>query len=299
MGRKGKQPGGHNPLTYQEHKKLLGSYGTQVARLGSESQLSFGYCCLGLEPARDPVATPSGHIYSREAIVAYLLKKTKELKDHKAKADENMAVELEKQQQQQQQEAEVHCSAFLSKDQGTVQLSVQDVHATALKQGLKRHIDIESQQQKEKRLQTTSYWLAEYNPHHNSTNSNDKEIQLTRPCSPMSGNPLRLKDLVPIKLIRENDDQFQSNNIVKYLCSVSHQVITTQPVVAITKTGVVMLTQVYNDLLRDTKNNGEALRCPVTGKKFRTKDILHLKKAASGFAASGVVQARKYTPTLT
>lgn len=33
-----------------------------------------------MTPAEDPVVSPSGHIYSRESIIEYLLNKSKELK---------------------------------------------------------------------------------------------------------------------------------------------------------------------------------------------------------------------------
>lgn len=49
MTRKSKQPGGHNPLTYAETKRLKSSgYGTQSTRLTSQSMLPFGHCCLSL-----------------------------------------------------------------------------------------------------------------------------------------------------------------------------------------------------------------------------------------------------------
>lgn len=57
MTRKSKQAGGNFPLTYSERSKLT-SYGTQSARLTSDSQLRFGDCCLQLSPAVDPVVTP-------------------------------------------------------------------------------------------------------------------------------------------------------------------------------------------------------------------------------------------------
>lgn len=57
MTRKSKQPGGINPLTYHE-KSRLNQYGTTTKRLNTENQRKFGDCCLGLEPADNPVATP-------------------------------------------------------------------------------------------------------------------------------------------------------------------------------------------------------------------------------------------------
>jgi nitric oxide synthase-interacting protein len=61
-------------------EKEMAGHGTQTARVGRDSQLPFGYCCLSLQPALDAVVSPSGHIYSREAVLEYILQKTKELK---------------------------------------------------------------------------------------------------------------------------------------------------------------------------------------------------------------------------
>lgn len=62
-------------------------------RLGTESQLPFGYCGLSMYPAEDPVVTPSGHIYSRESILEYLLTKSKEIKEQ-CKAYEEQQVRM-------------------------------------------------------------------------------------------------------------------------------------------------------------------------------------------------------------
>ena len=60
------------------HYKGVGSL---KQRLGTESQLPFGYCGLSMYPADDAVVTPSGHIYGRESILEYLLTKSRELKE--------------------------------------------------------------------------------------------------------------------------------------------------------------------------------------------------------------------------
>mmetsp|Transcript_4532 Transcript_4532/g.8789 ORF Transcript_4532/g.8789 Transcript_4532/m.8789 type:complete len:217 (-) Transcript_4532:1187-1837(-) len=137
MTRKSQQAGGHNPLTYHERKRLKSSgYGTQSTRLTTASQLPFGHCCLNLSPiieeggggsatttATAAVATPSGHIYSREAIVQYLLTKNGELKKQKAEYErrrlvvENRRVEWEEKERKSRQET------FMRKDQGAMSSS--------------------------------------------------------------------------------------------------------------------------------------------------------------------------------
>ncbi len=42
-----------------------------------------------------------------------------------------------------------------------------------------------------------------------------------------------------------------------------------------------------------------SMTCPITGKRFRMSDIIELKSAASGFAATGAVESSKYRKTIT
>mmetsp|Transcript_385 Transcript_385/g.719 ORF Transcript_385/g.719 Transcript_385/m.719 type:complete len:318 (+) Transcript_385:105-1058(+) len=317
MTRKSKQPGGHNPLTYHEQKRLKSSgYGTQSTRLTTDSQLPFGHCCLSLSPAISDsrsgasgasggggvVATPSGHIYSREAIVQYLLTKNGEVKKQKAEYDrkrlaiEDRRVEWEEKIRQQAE------NLFSRKDQGAMVVRKEDLSPAKLSGGTKTD---EKKKTSENSLKTTSYWLASSQPQREVKASGEfdyeKEINALpppppeRPASPMSGNPLKLKQLIPLKLVREEEDDKKARGADpgRVLCSVSGKVITTQAVVAIRSSGQVMLKSVYDELAKPT------MTCPVTGKKFKEKDVVELQKSSSGFAASGQVIATKYNPTLT
>mmetsp|Transcript_19435 Transcript_19435/g.38992 ORF Transcript_19435/g.38992 Transcript_19435/m.38992 type:complete len:294 (+) Transcript_19435:2-883(+) len=293
MTRKSKQPGGHNPLTYAETKRLKSSgYGTQSTRLTSQSMLPFGHCCLSLSQIEgDAVATPSGHIYSRETIVQYLLTKNRELKEQKAEYDrkrlqvENRRAEWEEKQQKKSQQS------FRSKDQGAMS------NALVLKDGGGGGQEAKT----ENSLSHVSYWLSSSQPDASAAGDGfdyEKEIMALpspppgRPPSPMSGEPLKLKQLIPIHLVYEQDEGI-SNNGGRVLCSVSQKRITTQETIAIKSSGQVMLASVFNELAKPT------MTCPVTGKKFKDKDVIKLIKGKSGFAASGNVEAKKYNPTLT
>lgn len=287
------------PLTYSERSKLT-SYGTQTARLTSDSQLPFGDCCLQLSPAVDPVVTPSGHIYSREAIVSYLLSKNRLLKQQREEYEQLLAADAQKSENLAQTSESLAIQAFLQKDQGPAQQSTQD-HAIEFRQTLKRKIDTETKEEGKKRLKEISYWLSESQPEYNQQQEKIRNgPPPDRPSSPMSGEPLRLKDLIPIKLIRENSHENDKVNPQgKCVCAVSNKTITTQEVVAIKKTGVVMLKDVYDDVVKKSSDGKSIMICPITGKKFKEKDVIQLEKGKSGFAASGKVEASKYTPTMT
>lgn len=299
MTRKSKQPGGHNPLTAHERKKLLGSYGTTSVRLGSAAQRRFGDCALGLTPAVDPVCTPSGNIYSREAIVSYLLAKTQELKQLRAKRDAEEAEQVERAARSEVEAKQKAAKDFKAKDQGAARSDV-GTHGQSYGAALGKRISTESAEAGRETLKRTSYWLSDFTPDagRKTTGEDDEEGDVVasstlkepipdRPPSPMSGEPLRRKDLISMELCREEGTK---GNVT---CAVSGKAITTQDAIVIKKTGKVMLLDVYEKVVRPD------MTCPVTGRKFKEKDVIPLQKAASGFAASGEVVAKRYKPTMT
>ncbi|KAL7518341.1 hypothetical protein ACHAWX_003182 [Stephanocyclus meneghinianus] len=320
MTRKSKQPGGHNPLTYSERKRLKSSgYGTQSHRLTSESQLPFGYCHLSTSPAVEAVATPSGHIYEREAIVQYLLTKNGELKRER-KEYERQRLEVENRRVQwEEANRRKEVERFVRKDQGAIAESSfalvvrkddgDNVATTTAARG--SSTSAKRPTREENSLKQVSYWLASSQPSHrkgqvdtaNGEFDYQKELEALpppppeRPLSPMTGEPLKLKQLIPLHLIREGDGEKSSSkansSTGKVLCAVSHKQITTQPTVCIKTTGQVMLKSVYEELAKPN------MVCPVTSKKFKEGDVLELIRGKSGFAASGTVVATKYNPTLT
>jgi nitric oxide synthase-interacting protein len=268
MTRKSKQAGGHMPLTYYERNTKFASsaYGTSTARLSSDSQLKFGDCSLGLSPAVDPVATPSGHVYSREAIVEYLLTKTGEVK----KARDNYETYLKTEHAK-----EVTRDAKQKKEDIEDFENAQKVSAVA-----KKRTRDDGDVKPKSALARTSYWLAEYQPEHVVETP---EPPPDRPPSPYSGQPLKLKSLRSLKFKRQQD---------KVVCALSDKTISTQPVVAL-PSGNVILKECYTDLVKPTMMD------PFTSKKIKEKHVLELTKGKSGFASSGSVEAKKYRPTIT
>lgn len=281
MTRKGK-------LVPSEHVKKLSCYGTQTTRLTTDSQWKFGDCCLRLEPAEDAVATPSGHIYSREAIVSYLLTKTQEIQEQRRRYKQKRSVEEALQQTKQQEIKQSSKKQFLIKDQGGTRQDIA-THSSSFQMNLKNQITTETIKEGRDVLKRTSFWLSDFQPTSKEANKRMENSTPTnipqRPSSPMSGQPLRLKDLVSLDL-KKNDEH-------KFVCALSQKILTTQPIILIKKTHQVMLKSLYEELVKPT------MICPITGMKFKEKDVLELQKASTGFSASGNVEAKRYTPTLT
>lgn len=277
------------PFTQHERKVHGDGYGTQTARLTTESQLRFGDCCLSLSPAVDPVATPSGNIYSRAVIVEYLLEKIKEIKQNNAAYETQIAIQEENNRRHSSNEQDQIKKEFLMKDQGSSFFDSKD-HTYKFVENAKRKIDLETTEEGRKKLKHSSFWLAESQPQAVENDEIMKPLN-KRPKSPNSGEDLRLKDLISISLERED-----ASDQAKCICAVSHKAITTQPVVLIKKTGVVLLKEVYEKIV---KPNEGGMICPITGKRIKDKDVMELKKGSSGYSASGMVIATKYTPTMT
>jgi nitric oxide synthase-interacting protein len=246
-------------------------------------------CALSLQPVEDPVVTPSGGLYSREAIISYLVR-----------ANEELAVWRTKYEEQQAEDVAKHCDGvaadqskaiedFKSKNSGGVVTSVEDAvrdHASKRVGELKAAgYDMSTAEEKVASLKRSAPWLSTYTP---TADAERIAEPPKRPNSPFSGQALRLKDLKPVKLLLNSD-----SDVPSYICSISQKSLTTQPVVAITSTGTVMLKTVYTELAESDKVD------PVTGKKFKEKDVVELRKSASGYASSGVVESRKYCPTMT
>ena len=317
MTRKSKQPGGHNPLTAHEVKRLKSSgWGTQSTRLTTASHLPFGRCCLGLSPIDDgdAVATPSGHVYSREAIVNYLLTKNGELRRMREEHERLRLGVEDRRVEWEERQGRARRNAFVRKDQGAMSSSsstalvVQEAEAVIPVRGSGTSAGGSGTGiggRAENSLAHVSYWLASSQPRRGGGGGGDGDFDYVReiaalpppppdrPASPMSGEPLRLKQLIPLHLVHEEGGAATGGNDGRVLCAVSHKAITTQPAIVIKSTGHVMLKSVYEELAVPT------MTCPVTGRKFKEKDVLELARGRSGYAASGEVVAKKYNPTLT
>ena len=75
MGKGGGTKHAKNQCTqahYSQAERKADGYGSQKQRLGGESLLPFGTCCISLKPVVDPVVSKKGDLFSRDAIVEYL-----------------------------------------------------------------------------------------------------------------------------------------------------------------------------------------------------------------------------------
>lgn len=316
-GRKHSKNGGdRHHFSYHEKKKAWGN--TEHQRLGADSQLPFGYCALTLCAAEEPVVSPSGHIYSREAILEYLLTKTRDIKKIQQQFD---AEQLKARGNELAKNAEVQSRAvelFVHKEDGDVSTSntVQSkrkadegavVETTSL---AKKHklMDETSTADKVEALRSVCPWIVQFTPSAPDAALTQEFVkEHARPASPCSGRPLRAKDLVPIRLERDdgsssgtgstsstdNSGRVDNNGgVVRFMCPVSRKTITNQKVVLLKNTGVIMTEDTFTSLVKPS------MLCPITSRRFELKHVLSVAQAASGFASTGKVEASKHRPSI-
>lgn len=139
-------------------------------------------------------------------------------------------------------------------------------------------------------LQAVSPWIPQFTP---SAAASEVKAPPKRCPSPFSGQQLRAKDLIPVNLRREAPSgEASGSGPVRFICPVTQKTITNQKVILIKSTGTLMLESSAQQLAYPS------MTCPITGQAFRQKDIIELSRSASGFAASGEVQAKKYRPNI-
>ena len=172
-------------------------------------------------PAEDPVVSPSGHLYSRESILEYILNKTKELKqqarlfeEQQLKQQEEELKKLKKMQEEDQQ----HFAEVTDGVVSNVKRKLEGVEDSEYFKSRKKLIDDTDRDVRIEELKKVSPWIPQFTPE-----AKDAEVKEPpkRPPSPFTGRPLRTKDLIPVNLIRESHDTSTDSDRVRYICPVS------------------------------------------------------------------------------
>ena len=301
--RHSKNSGSHTygVFSYRERQNC-GFMQKQEARLGQDSQLPFGHCWLSLQPAVDPVVTPSGHTYSREYLLEHMSLQGEELKRRRGEWEKEQR-DLERREEAQSKKQRLAETAAFQRANDPLQASARRIimpsssssqttrgalvvapSASALSTEvvLPKSLPPPESRLREVGKPDAMFWLPQHAP---VAPKRATEEPPKRPASPVTGAPLRVKDLVSLPLTRADSKKVVTTNAgddVRYLCHVSGDEITTQPVLFIRSTGCVVLEAVAKRL-----NVLDSKVCPVTSRKFKEKDVIKLVSGKSAYAASG------------
>lgn len=111
----------------------------------------------------------------------------------------------------------------------------------------------------------------------------------------MSGKPLRIKDLIPVKFtLVAGDDKSLITREVRYKCAVTHDALgNSVPCAVLRNTGNVVTMDCVDMLIK------KDMMCPFTGKRLKERDIIPIQRGGTGFAGSGVeLNAKKDGPAM-
>lgn len=246
---------------------------TRSEKLDTSSQLPFGYCCLALKPAKEPMATPYGHIFDREFILEHLVTQKKELLEKRADYE---AQEKKKALQRKQDDDEETAKKLQEFDN-------QEKGAGALKEVSLTTSRTEFADKDKRKERDHNFWVCCDAPEAKPT---DLQKESTTTKCPISGKKLRMKDLIPIDFeIADQKLLDTGGGRGMYCCALTKKPITHQKVVLIKPSGQVILESCVKDCVLPS------MTCPVTSKKLQKSDIVPLVAGFTGFSAHNEVVA--------
>lgn len=284
--------------TYHEKQKDTQTcgYGTQKMRLGKDAVKDFDCCCLSLQPCRNPVITPDGYLYDKESILEYIIR-------HKAE-NARLLKEYHAQQTRQAKELEELAAAeqrskaesFVRKERTIVSSSTPST-STAAPGGVTQEQGgpSVSNMANGKEGQLPSFWVPALTP-------SAKKDRMEKPKSvvlcPMSGQPIKAKDLMPIKFTPVVDPDDKASLITKkarYMCAVTHDVLgNSVPVAALKTSGNVVTMECVERLLKKDWLD------PTNGRPLKESDIIPLQRGGTGYSSTNIsLDAKVKKPVMT
>jgi len=271
-----------------------GWQGSLTQRLGRDAQLKFGYCRLSLQPAVDPVATPSGNIYSREYILEYLIQKKKDLKRQREQYEAQQDDEKREERNAEVKAKHAKTQEFIDLQEGIVDKSIkvkktEEQIAKEVSIGRRDGLEEADKDLVKKHLKS-NFWVPDVTPDGMKVKVKEPD---KRPLSPCTQRPLKITSIFSINLVVD-EKASDGPRDVSYMCPVSKKQITHQKCVAIKTTGTVMLKECYDQFVKADMMD------PETGKKFSEKDVVELMSGGTGFSGhqDSQSQTTHYRPNM-
>lgn len=290
MTRHGKNCTAGAVYTYHEKKKdtAASGYGTQTVRLSKDAVKDFDCCCLSLQPCKDPVVTPDGYIFEKEAILEYILHQKKEIA-RQMKAYEKQKTQRKAEVQELQKAAkESKVKGFLEKETSIISKPLNPFMGGTQPSMSNKP----SREDQDKQL--PSFWIPSLTPEAKATTL--KKPDKTVYC-PMSGKPLKMKDLIPVKFtpVDETLDRVGLiNRQDRYICAVTRDMLgNSVPCAVLRPSGAVVTLECVEKLIK------KDMQDPINGESLSEKDIIVIQRGGTGFAGSGVqLEAKESRPVM-
>ncbi|CAI4228697.1 unnamed protein product [Auanema sp. JU1783] len=300
MTRHGKNCTASAVYSYHERHRdaKVSGYGTLHARLGADSIKEFDCCSLTLQPCKDPVITPNGYLFDREAILEYILAQTKAIakktKEWEKQCDQMKTVEEQATEAAHEEKVKKFAISEGTSITGVSALKrpsttlVNEPEAKVKAHGKEGEI---SNMKGDMSSKLPSFWIPELNP---TANATKLEKPSQKVLCPISEKPIRMKDLMEVKFTKVPEDKDGSGpKKDRYMCPVTYDVFTNTSRCAYLKPSkAVVAYSVVEKLIKKDWID------PVSGKKITQKDIIELQRGGTGFSATNEVKAKLLRPQL-
>lgn len=289
--------------SYHEKRKdaKASGYGTLHLRYGKDGVKDFDCCSLSLHPCRDPVVTPGGHLFDKEAIFEYIISKKNEISrktkeyERQCKKEQTELAELSEAENRSrvekflQTETAVSSASQAAQGSGpsTSSTSTSSEGSSSTKPAPPAGSSVSNMVAgRDKKL--PSFWIPSLTP-------GNKEAKIAKPDKtircPISGEPLRAKDLIPVKFTLAVDDAKEKGgqgpslegSRQRYKCPVTGDILRNNVAcVVLRPTGDVVTQRCMDTFIR------KDMLHPLTGQKLTEKDIIPLQRGGTGFATSNM-----------
>lgn len=281
--------------TYNERNKdsKQSGYGSKDVRLSKDSIKDFDCCSLSLQPCRNPVITPNGWIYEKEAILEYILSK----KVENSKLLKKFSKQKEEKNKELNELAEIQHKEKLDKfvkTEGKLVPSSLGLSAEKVKAPVSEPASV-CNMNSEYKSKLPSFWIPSLAPE-SKTKVPMKKPDMTVYC-PMSKLPLTMKDLTEIKFKLIEDKEDKRALIIKqdrYVCAVSNDVLGNNVPCCVLRTSGAVVTQECCD-----KIIKKDMIDPISEKKLKDSDIIPIQRGGTGYSGSAVkLTSKKYSPAI-
>uniref|UniRef100_A0A7N4PET7 Nitric oxide synthase-interacting protein n=2 Tax=Sarcophilus harrisii TaxID=9305 RepID=A0A7N4PET7_SARHA len=294
MTRHGKNCTAGAVYTYHEKKKdtAASGYGTQNVRLSRDAVKDFDCCCLSLQPCHDPVVTPDGFLYEREAILEYILHQKREIARQMKAYEKQRGAQQEERRELSRAAAQDQLRGFLEKEAAIVSRPLNPfTPRTGAGPGPSSTPEAGD---KDKAKELPSFWIPSLTPEAKASKLEKPSRVVT--C-PMSGKPLRLSDLISVHFTPVDSSVDRVGLITRserYVCAVTRDSLSNStPCAVLGPSGAVVTMECVERLIRKDMVD------PISGAPLTDKDIILLQRGGTGFAGSGVqLEAKKSRPVM-
>jgi nitric oxide synthase-interacting protein len=242
----------------------------------------FDCCCLSLGAPRDPVITPDGFLFDKQAIL------------------ENLWSQRLAQKARKVRDIQVTENSMRAVAARTLEMGAMDVRLFAIAEG---GVGVQR-----KTLPSSDLYKPTLENSSASTEWPRAELQETehdtvklrtrmRACCPMSGKPLKARDLRAVRFTQNTDTGESASEARlkgRFMCPVCYATLRNASRPAVLPSGNVICHSCVTTFL-ETNN-----RDPVTGETVESeKDVIFIRSGGTAFAFSGgeMKEAKQYRPS--